>query len=202
VLFVQASLRDWSSYLCLHQSWYDRCTLLLQLIGWDGVLLVFCPGWPWITAVPISASSVAGVMGTRHTQPGNWAILVLLYLTYSLGLLSPNTVACFSDLWKARLWEWQRELRTINRGLSGQKHQCYNNYKDAGTRRIKARVLGSLSCRSVKGNTQHSSKKINKKLKMLAQFQCLCERYKRVFMCFLCTCLPSALSCRRWHQIV
>jgi hypothetical protein len=40
-------------------------------ISWDGVLITFCPGWPWTTIFLISASQVARrqVAGRREPPP-------------------------------------------------------------------------------------------------------------------------------------
>jgi hypothetical protein len=31
-------------------------------VCWDGVLLTFCPGWPWTVILPNSVSQVTGIM--------------------------------------------------------------------------------------------------------------------------------------------
>jgi hypothetical protein len=42
-----------------------------QIIGWDGVLLTFCPRWPRIAILLISASRVAGIIGVSHCARRN-----------------------------------------------------------------------------------------------------------------------------------
>jgi hypothetical protein len=40
---------------------WPRSSVFTQLIGWDGVSLIFCPGWPWTVILPISISRAAGI---------------------------------------------------------------------------------------------------------------------------------------------
>jgi hypothetical protein len=36
------------------------------LVGWDGVLLIFCLDWTWTWILPISDSGVTGITGMSH----------------------------------------------------------------------------------------------------------------------------------------
>jgi hypothetical protein len=65
-------------YLCLPHSWDDSCAPPCPGIGWVGVLLTFCPGWPqtdppdlcfpssWVTDVSQAPGSV---FPPRNIQP-------------------------------------------------------------------------------------------------------------------------------------
>jgi hypothetical protein len=63
--FPRAGLRWRSSYF--------SCTAEISVmlhherhVGWHGILLAFCPGWPWSMTLPISASWTAGIPGAHH----------------------------------------------------------------------------------------------------------------------------------------
>jgi hypothetical protein len=58
-------------------SWDARNAPLHAAIGWDGVLWVFWPGWPWIMIFPISTSQVASVIGLSHHVWLENAVLLL-----------------------------------------------------------------------------------------------------------------------------
>jgi hypothetical protein len=59
---LRAALRPWSSY----QSGIADTLHHAGLIGWDVVLLTFCPGWPHTAVLLISVSWIAGIIGVSH----------------------------------------------------------------------------------------------------------------------------------------
>jgi hypothetical protein len=79
-LFVWNSLvfmRDPPIYASHIAGITGACHWVQLLIGWDGVLWSFCPGWSWTTMLPISTSQVTGIPGMRHHI---WLKQVLLHL--------------------------------------------------------------------------------------------------------------------------
>jgi hypothetical protein len=58
-----------SSILCFLSNWDDRWVPPC-CVGWDVVLLTFCPGWPWTTVLLIFTSQEARITGMSHcAQP-------------------------------------------------------------------------------------------------------------------------------------
>jgi hypothetical protein len=52
-----------------------------QLVCWDGISWTFCLGWPWTTALPISASQGARIADvSHHTQPVIFAYSKLIWV--------------------------------------------------------------------------------------------------------------------------
>jgi hypothetical protein len=57
----------WTSVLLfVLPSWEDRLLPLCPIIGWDGVLQTFGPGWPQTVMLPFSASQVARIIGLSY----------------------------------------------------------------------------------------------------------------------------------------
>jgi hypothetical protein len=46
-----------------------------SFIGWDGILLTFCPGWPQTSTWLISTSQVARLIGMIHHTWPHWDLL-------------------------------------------------------------------------------------------------------------------------------
>jgi hypothetical protein len=58
------------------------------LVGWDRVSLTFCPGWPWISTPPISASRVARIIDVKHCaqRPDSFFSFLLLFYHFYIYL--------------------------------------------------------------------------------------------------------------------
>jgi hypothetical protein len=71
---------DRVSYFCPWPAWMLNLLPMLPvqlgpqvhiwLVGWDGILLTFYPGWPWTAVLPISAPWVAGIIILCHNTWG------------------------------------------------------------------------------------------------------------------------------------
>jgi hypothetical protein len=58
----------WLSYLHLLSSWYYThiSTTSCLFVEMGGVLLSFCPCWPWLLILPVSASWIARITSMRY----------------------------------------------------------------------------------------------------------------------------------------
>jgi hypothetical protein len=66
LIFSWASLRMWSSYLCLLCFWNYRHVPLCPACLLDGVPPTFCPSWTWTVVVLIATSCVIWIIGMSH----------------------------------------------------------------------------------------------------------------------------------------
>jgi hypothetical protein len=58
------------SYVYFLHNWDGKCIPPCPVIDWDGMSLIFCPGWPQNSILQISASQIAGITGANyHTKP-------------------------------------------------------------------------------------------------------------------------------------
>jgi hypothetical protein len=71
----------WFSYLYFLCSWGDRCIPPYPGISWDGILLTFCPDWPWTVILLISTYQVSGITAMSHCT---WPSVVFNYVNRAL----------------------------------------------------------------------------------------------------------------------
>jgi hypothetical protein len=71
---------------------WQECTNTPAFIGWDGVSLTFCLGWPQTMIFLISASQVAGITGANH------------HTVRIKAFSGPGTVVCLFSQQKVRGW--------------------------------------------------------------------------------------------------
>jgi hypothetical protein len=84
-----------------------------QLVGWDGMLVTVCLGWPWATALPIFSSQVAGITAVPyHVQPYGFQLVTII----------PYTQLTVENLFG--LWRWGWALTKVESGC--------NNHKTSG----------------------------------------------------------------------